>query len=425
MSSEMVRRSDRICAQPAVTQGDSLLFRLPPEIRELIYEFAMSENLEVTPLGWNLRAFKRPRSSLEPDSAREKQKNRAHLELLRTCRAIYCEARELPFRLRENTHWLLEGYQIRMWQASRFRELQQRIGCRHTKIDVDNLRICTSWNDMGRVPSWLRERQANFLRPRIITITVLRTHSFDFSGPQTRGWFSYGVWARNMGRALPASAHTIRLELNCPDLTELGNLTKHMREHWFFKTENGAILLAEKSPERDARPREMDSDPLVFACITSNRLDEFNRSNLQVVTFRTHSILRDMESEVNEGARQAAENDDFKNVDMIAPEPRRFATQPFPRPYLLRYGLPEPPRWTYRPLQNFFNGYSEKFALPRATSPQSSGAECSACDWSAAIRRFAAPTAICEAPLRETYPACHWRAPIKRRRLQGPSAASI
>jgi hypothetical protein len=81
-------------------QSQSILFQIPPEIRNRIFEYALAETDDPS------RPYGRDRSYYRPDEAYHPK---SHVSLLQTCKVVYRETRLLPVALAKHTFWMSDG----------------------------------------------------------------------------------------------------------------------------------------------------------------------------------------------------------------------------------------------------------------------------------------------------------------------------
>ena len=143
-------------------QRQSPLFEvLPAEIRTRIFEYAL------TPYESTCNPYAPNRYYYRPGYQSDPQQD---LDLLRTCKRIFQEARLMPVSQAEHTYWLFRGPRHRLrpisdWQQSFNTEQQRAVG--HVHIFIQQARL----EDLGRTPTLSDFR----FRTRQLTITIRHT----------------------------------------------------------------------------------------------------------------------------------------------------------------------------------------------------------------------------------------------------------
>jgi hypothetical protein len=84
----------------SLPQSQSILFQIPPEIRNRIFEYALAETNDPSKPYGRDRTYYRPHEAYHPKS---------HVSLLQTCKAICRETRLLPVALARHTFWMSDG----------------------------------------------------------------------------------------------------------------------------------------------------------------------------------------------------------------------------------------------------------------------------------------------------------------------------
>ena len=143
-------------------QGQSPLFEvLPAEIRTRIFEYALTPyESTCNPYAQN-RYYYRPGYQSDPNQ---------DLNLLRSCKRIFQEARLMPVSQAEHTFWLFRGPLRRLrpisdWQQSLNAEQQAAVGRVHIFIQQARL------EDLGRTPTL----SGFTFRTRQFTMTIRHT----------------------------------------------------------------------------------------------------------------------------------------------------------------------------------------------------------------------------------------------------------
>lgn len=272
---------EQLLATPADPQEQSRLFsHIPAEVRNAIFRLALTDYLEPDPAKrYNSDTlFSRPSYSAP---------RRTDTALLRTCRAAYREAWFLPFILREHTHYLghddrappdygqshtlnirnlttiLQKYQVGQQSEAEADGDKERI------VEIDSLRVFTQMFKLEEGFPLANLIKTPGLRFRRLTITLRHTDWWYWERDNPLS-ISGSNLISNVSEVLPATVREIVFELESVERKkgQIDSIAAQMREKWFFKRADGAILFADAS-----EPEEMDggsvSDPYQEDAIVS------------------------------------------------------------------------------------------------------------------------------------------------------------
>ncbi|CAK7239184.1 MAG: hypothetical protein STHCBS139747_000613 [Sporothrix thermara] len=265
----------QMLAVPPAQQDKCPLFSiLPAEIRAQIFGYVLSDYPDPSPA-------KRYEESTCYSRPQYFAPRRTDTALLQTCRAVFAESWFMPLLLREQTHWLcaedrappeykkvqrvgVEGYlrpilkQMREQHSSlgtgagaeagteAGTETKTETGA-ETKspvvdITMDTLRVFAQMYQLEwhKLASLLRVPD---LRPRRLIITV-RHADWWFWEDDVPLRFE-GNWLEKVCEALPSSVREVCIELETASRrrAQLEDIAKQMREKWFFKRQDGVVLL--------------------------------------------------------------------------------------------------------------------------------------------------------------------------------------
>ncbi|OAR01080.1 hypothetical protein LLEC1_04608 [Akanthomyces lecanii] len=228
--------------------GCLLLRRLPPEIRCYIFGFALVDYEDpaatqqyVEDSCWARPSYYAPR--------------RTDTALLRTCRFIYSEARFLPFRLKEQTHWITAqdrappNYNVDTSLGilrATIAEIRQQ--CGKPTAEIDSLRIFTQMYKIEdyRVASFLEGVPDLAFRRLCITIRHADFWLWEKDAPLR----FEGEWIPRLCQALSGTVREIVVEMETVrrKAAQLDEIAMQMTQRWHFRTRTGERLFADSTP---------------------------------------------------------------------------------------------------------------------------------------------------------------------------------
>lgn len=242
---------ESILSIPLAGQDSSPLFTcLPPEIRNYIFSFAVTDYLDTSPPEqYSLSTpYTRP-SYFAP--------RRSDVQLLRTCRAIYAECWFMPFLRKEQTHWLGHPdrappeYDVRRKPnelASTLQRIQQALP-EGQRAEIDGMHV---FAQMFRVEDGtLADLVATkHLHPKRLTVTIRHTDWWYWENDEPL--HIQGEWLQRFGRSLSSSTREVVLELETTmrKKKQLEEIGRKVTEKWFIErgTEvGGEMMYADKA----------------------------------------------------------------------------------------------------------------------------------------------------------------------------------
>ncbi|KAI1762140.1 hypothetical protein GGR53DRAFT_432252 [Hypoxylon sp. FL1150] len=233
----------QILSVPAARQDESPLFGvLPAEIRSSIFALALTDYPDPTPDN----RYAAETCYTRPHYFAPRKSDTA---LLRTCRAAYAECWFLPFMLHEQTHWLTAQdrappeYRANVTQAALCSRLQLIKDQREDGevVEIEGLRVFAQMYRLegAALASLLRTPH---LRPRRLTLTIRHTDWWHWESDEPLRFEA--KWIPSVCEALPDSVREFCIELESLECKkdQVDFVAKEMREKWFFKRTDGAVL---------------------------------------------------------------------------------------------------------------------------------------------------------------------------------------
>ena len=225
-------------------QEDSPLFAvLPPEIREQIFSYALSDYPDPNPQNHYEEEtyYSRP-SYFAP--------RRTDTALLQTCRAVYAETWFLPFMLREQVHWLSSNarappdYRGASGLRQDLKRIEAQLGEGH--VEIAHLRAFAQMFmlEENKLRKLMKVRG---LHPRVVTLTIRHTDWWYWEDDEPLRFEAH--FLRSMVQMLPASVREfhIELETTARRREQVEYIAERMCERWFFERRDGPVLWADAS----------------------------------------------------------------------------------------------------------------------------------------------------------------------------------
>ncbi|CEJ89611.1 hypothetical protein VHEMI05447 [[Torrubiella] hemipterigena] len=231
--------TSRHCANQ---QLQSPLFALPPEIRRIIFRYAVT--------GY-------------PDPSKDAQydedtcyrrpgffsRHRIDTDLLRTCRAALLESWDMPLIHTEHVFWLAWGNRApphSNWHSQLIKFSRAAASLSLDAAAIDDMRIFIQmFNfDDGDLQQLM---EMDMIIARRITFTIRHTDWWHWESDNELYFNSR--WLHGFFGLLPEETEEICFELEtvARKLDQLQGIAKQMQESWYFRKRNGQILLADAS----------------------------------------------------------------------------------------------------------------------------------------------------------------------------------
>ncbi|MCJ1326809.1 hypothetical protein MMC10_003475 [Thelotrema lepadinum] len=219
-------------------QSQSPLFStLPGEIRNLIYQFVLSEYEDSNELYDDDTCYKRPGYFA---------RRRTDTTLLRTCQRIYCEAWFIPWSSRQHTIYFTaanrkpERQTTREELASTLETIYNTYGEGATEMShvrvIPQLYMLEDGQSLGKLLA------VSHFNPNCFTITLRHTDWWNWETDEP-----LRINSRFVNRCLfPDSVTELRMELESIERRrpQIEHIAQQMREKWMFRRRDGALLKA-------------------------------------------------------------------------------------------------------------------------------------------------------------------------------------
>jgi hypothetical protein len=293
---------------------------VPPEIRSNIFAHALADYPDPSPdVHWGENTcYTRP-SYFAP--------RRTDTALLRACRAAYAEGWHLPALLREQVCWLTapdrrpSGHD--WWRPLQtLKQVAEAQGAE--AAEVARLRVFAQMVRLeGRALSFLFDTP--FLAPRQLTLTIRHTDWWWWEHEQPLR-FEAG-WLAHASARMPASVREFIIELESLEKkkVQVDAIATQMRQKWFFKRRDGAILYPDLSDGGVEVSRWRGTSTWGGETWTRDETQEGCIDYYIVaVAFRLDHAVQRRGGVVNPETRAAAEAGDFDSRRM------RLAVEPGP-----------------------------------------------------------------------------------------------
>ena len=224
--------------QEAKSQAQSPLFSvLPGEVRNLIYEFALSDYEDPNDVYSNDTCFKRPGYFA---------RRRTDTDLLRACQRVYQEAWFIPWTSRQHTIYFTASgrkphqstTQIEMEIA--LKKIFELHGEQATEIS--NIRVIPQLYQLESGDRLSKLFAIHHFNPKYFTITIRHTDWWYWENDRP-----LHIDSKFVNRCkFPDSVTEIRLELESVERRrpQIQDIARQMREKWMFRTVNGKLLTA-------------------------------------------------------------------------------------------------------------------------------------------------------------------------------------
>ena len=220
------------------SQSQSPLFSIVPgEIRNLIYQFVLSEYEDPNELYNDNTCYKRPGYFA---------RRRIDTVLLRTCQRIYCEAWFVPWSSRQHTIYFTANDRKPERQTTR-EELAMTLETIHNLYGEE----ATEMNHVRVIPQLYRLEDGSNLsqllairhfNPKCFTITIRHTDWWNWESDQP-----LRIDSRFVNRCMfPNSVTELHMELESIERRrpQIQDMARQMREKWSFRRRDGTLLKA-------------------------------------------------------------------------------------------------------------------------------------------------------------------------------------
>lgn len=225
--------------QDAHAQYESALFRLPGELRDQIYTYALTPYEDQDQPYGSDTCYYRPGYTA---------RRRTDLSLLRTCKRVYSEAWCKPLSLAtEFCYWLAwagrapQGEEDLSGRLAGTMDLLQK---HHGYVELKHVQIFAQMLEFGgrSIDDIL---MAPHFHPAVITITVRHT---DWWSWEDDDWLRYDAGVRNSS-VFPASTRKLVLEMETLERKkdQLDSIVSQMKDLWAFSREDGVLLSARRT----------------------------------------------------------------------------------------------------------------------------------------------------------------------------------
>jgi hypothetical protein len=252
-------KHNQIMATPIVPQTQSPLFRIPAELRERIFEYALTDYPDPK--------FDKDREDVDHIDGLFKASRRTDTQLLRTCRAVYMECWFMPLVLFEHIYQTNDGTYA---PYSRFNKSSSWL-CRQSMLEliinhqaqlrggrINSAMIIEYMHILASTELLVQGNMLQFLRaerhvvPQILHITLMDT-PFEPIGRL----LAHDDWLRAV--TLPVSVREVHLEMfrvgvEASEFSDFRNAVDVIIGKWFFARSDGVVLYGDTKFESDWSP---------------------------------------------------------------------------------------------------------------------------------------------------------------------------
>ena len=218
-------------------QRDCPLFsRIPPEIRSLIFEYALKDYEDKTKIYEDDTCYKRP-GCLAP--------RRTDTELLRTCKRIYTEAWYLPWASAEHSFYL--AWPTRSPPGVMTPEKMQRalntLCASHAERSIEHVRVFAQLCHLEGGERLTKIMDMKYFNPKIVTITIRHTDWWEW---ETDRPLHFGMEWVNVCR-FPESMKELRVAFESLERKKasVDQVAEQAIKKWEFERKDGVIMSAE------------------------------------------------------------------------------------------------------------------------------------------------------------------------------------
>lgn len=218
-------------------QSDCPLFsRIPPEIRSLIFEYALKDYEDKIKLYEDATSYKRP-DSLAP--------RRTDTELLRTCKRIYTEAWYLPWASAEHSFYL--AWAVRsppsVTSVRKMQRVLNALHVSHVEPTVGHVKVFAQLCELEGGGKLMEIMDMKYFHPKVVTITIRHTDwwEWEMDMPLRFGekWVDVCVFPESMKELRIAFESLERKKASVDQVAE------QAIKKWEFERKDGVIMSAE------------------------------------------------------------------------------------------------------------------------------------------------------------------------------------
>lgn len=226
-----------ICLESEDPQSSSLLFQLPGELRDRIYDFALAASEDKSQQYDSNTYWARPQYSAP---------RKSDLALLRTCRKAYREAWFKSWSLADHSFWLT-GHDRAPRTAvtlDRFVNALRHVYEYQGHTEIEHVRFFAQMYVLESGSLLPRFLNTEHFHPKAITITIRHTDWWFWEDDAYLRISS--MVTQNI---FPASVRSIALELETLERkkNQVDSIVSQMKSSWYFATTEG-ILSAQDTP---------------------------------------------------------------------------------------------------------------------------------------------------------------------------------
>lgn len=224
-----------------LSQGQSFLFRLPAEVRDLIYDHALA------PFEDRDQRYKEGNIFVRPGY---RAIRKSDLRLLRTCKRAYNEAAAKPWALADWTFWLTTidrapDHSMTKYAFKRILKRRQWRGAAETE-ETDHVRCFAQMYMLEQTTELSSLLHLRAFNVRSVTITLRHTDWWWWENDEPLR-FSCTVPEQI---SFPSSVRRVYLELESLDRkrAQIDSIVRQMKRWWYFRRDGGIWLSATRTP---------------------------------------------------------------------------------------------------------------------------------------------------------------------------------
>ncbi|KAF8429215.1 hypothetical protein EV426DRAFT_713928 [Tirmania nivea] len=227
-------------------QWDCPLFsRIPPEVRSLIFEYALNDYEDMTKVYEDATCYKRP-DCLAP--------RRQDTELLRTCKRVYTEAWYIPLASAEHSFYLAWATRsppmvTTVWKMQR---ALNALHASHVEPNIEHVRVFAQLCELEGGGGLMKIMDMKYFHPKVVTITIRHT---DWWGWEDDRPLHFGEkWVNDC--SFPESMRELRLAFESLERKKVSvdQVAEQAITKWEFKRKDGVICLRRD----EMRPNQLD-----------------------------------------------------------------------------------------------------------------------------------------------------------------------
>jgi len=218
-------------------QWDCPLFsRIPPEIRSLIFEYALKDYEDKTKAYEDATCYKRP-DYLAP--------RRTDTELLRSCKRIYTEAWYLPWASAEHSFYLAWAVRSppRVTSVRKMQRALNALHASHVEPTIEHVRVFAQLCGLEGGEKLTEIMDMKYFHPKVVTITIRHTDWWDWEVDRPlhfgEQWVNVCVFPESMKELRVAFESLERKKASVDQVAD------QAIKKWEFERRDGAIMSAE------------------------------------------------------------------------------------------------------------------------------------------------------------------------------------